>query len=70
MKFTKVDDVEDEVLRGRLAEESPSAMVVEENSSPSDATMNWKSRVFWGFEIVRGERHLTRNSAVEKDGRV
>lgn len=68
MSYIDVASIEDEEVRKALSDGSSVKNVIQEVSHPRDIEKRWKARTIWGFEMINGEKHLTRNCFVEKDG--
>lgn len=59
LRYINVEDIPDETLRQKMIEGNPSKTVIDE--AAHNTAKGWKAEVIWGFEIVNGERYLTRN---------
>lgn len=59
LRYMNVADIADEKLREKLVEANPSNFVIDEEAR--NPSKGWEARVIWAFELVDGQRHLTRN---------
>lgn len=65
LRYANTTEISDEILRQKLTEGSPSKTVIDEVAK--NETKGWDARVLWGFEIIDGNRYLTRNIITTKD---
>lgn len=65
LRYMDTSEVSDESLRQKLTEASPSKTVIDEVAH--NQTKGWEARVIWGFELIDGNRYLTRNVITKKN---
>lgn len=65
LQYINVADVPNEPLRQRLDKANPSSIVIGEVAH--NRARGWEASVVWAFELVDGQRYLTRNIFTSKD---
>lgn len=65
LQFVNISAILEDSIRQVLEVASLSEKVIQELAQ--NASKGWEAEVIWGFEVLDGKRHLTRNISTSKE---